>query len=136
MSAPVLALRRAILDRLSADPQLASLMGGGVRLHDEPPRAAEPVYAVFGDAVARDWSTGSDRGHEHEMAILVWARPGSARSALAAAERMAALLDGADLTPEGARLVLMRVAAIEADRDPPSQLARATLRLRALTETA
>ncbi len=56
-----------------SDAALAALMGGTVRLYDEPPRAAEPVYAVFGDAAARDWSTGSDAGHAHEAAIVVWA---------------------------------------------------------------
>ena len=134
MSGPILALRAAILARLSADAELASLMGGAVRLHDEPPRAAEPVYAVFGDAMARDWSSDSGRGHEHEAAILVWAKPGSAKTALVAAERMADLLHDANLALEGHRLVLIRVTATEAHRDEKSNLARATLRLSAVTE--
>jgi Protein of unknown function (DUF3168) len=134
MSGPILALRAAILARLSADAELASLMGGSVRLHDEPPRAAEPVYAVFGDAAARDWSNDGGRGHEHEAAIVVWAKPGSAKTALLAAERMADLLHDAALALAGHRLVLLRVTATEADRDDKANLARATLRLRALTE--
>ncbi|MFL5171850.1 MAG: DUF3168 domain-containing protein, partial [Microvirga sp.] len=48
MSGPILALRAAILAHLLGDAELAALMGGTVRLYDEPPRAAEPVYAVFG----------------------------------------------------------------------------------------
>jgi hypothetical protein len=43
MTSPILALRAAILTTLEADAALALLMGGSVRLHDEPPRAAEPV---------------------------------------------------------------------------------------------
>jgi Protein of unknown function (DUF3168) len=109
-------------------------MGGAVRLHDEPPRAAEPIYAVFGDAMARDWSSDSGRGHEHEAAILVWAKPGSAKTALVAAERMADLLHDGALALLGHRLVLLRVTAIESGRDERANLARATLRLRALTE--
>jgi hypothetical protein len=134
VTSPILALRAAILARLQPDAELAHLMGGAVRLHDEPPRAAEPVYAVFGDVLARDWSTGSDRGHEQEAAIVVWAKPGSAKTALAAAERIAALLDDAALTLAGHRLVLLRVAAIESARDGEANLFRATLRLRAVTE--
>jgi hypothetical protein len=133
VTSPILALRAAILARLQPDAELADLMGGAVRLHDEPPRAAEPVYAVFGDVLARDWSTGSDRGHEQEAAIVVFATPGSAKTALAAAERVAELLDDAPLTPTGHRLVLLRVAAIESGRDGDN-LFRATLRLRAVTE--
>ena len=134
MSGPILALRGAILARLSTDAELASLMGGIVRLHDEPPRAAEPVYAVFGDAVARDWSSDGSRGHEHEAAIAVWAKPGSAKTALLAAERMADLLHDAALALIGHRLALLRVTAVESGRDDKANLARATLRLRALTE--
>jgi uncharacterized protein DUF3168 len=71
MSGPILALRAAILSHLSGDAELATLMGGTVRLYDEPPRAAEPVYAVFGDAAARDWPSDGGRGHEHALAIVV-----------------------------------------------------------------
>ena len=132
MSGPILALRAAFLSHLSGDAELATLMGGTVRLYDEPPRAAEPVYAVFGDAAARDWSSDGSRGHEHALAIVVWAKSGSAKTALAAAERMADLLHDASLALAGHRLVLIR--AIEGDRDDKTSLARATLRLRALTE--
>jgi Protein of unknown function (DUF3168) len=128
VTAPILALRAAILAATQGDAALAALMGGAVRIHDEPPRAAEPVYAVFGDAAARDWSTGADRGHVHEATIVVWAREGSARSALLAAEHIAAF------ALPGHRLVSLRVVAMEAGRDADTRLARATLRLRAVTE--
>jgi hypothetical protein len=130
----ILALRGAILAHVQADTMLAALMGGAVRLHDEPPRAAEPVYAVFGDAAARDWSTGSDAGHAHEAAIVVWAREGGARAALDAAARLEALLHEAALTLDGHRLVSLRVTALETTRDDKTNLARVTLRITALTE--
>lgn len=56
MTSPLLALRGAILDRIADDAALAALMGGEVRLYDEPPRGAQPVYTVFGDGQARDES--------------------------------------------------------------------------------
>jgi len=136
MTSPILALRAAILAVTQDDLELQSLMGGVVRLYDEPPRAAEPVYAVFGEASARDWSTGSDRGHEQGASIAVWAREGSARSALLVADRLSALLEGAGLALGGHRLVALRVGAIEAARDAATGLARVTLRLRAVTEVA
>ena len=91
MSGPILALRRAILETAQADAELAAAMGGHVRLHDEPPRAAEPVYGVFGSVTAKDWSTDTDRGHEQDLAVVLWAKAGSSRSALLAAERLAVL---------------------------------------------
>ena len=134
MTSPLLALRGAILARVQADAALAALMGGTVRFYDEPPRAAEPVYAVFGEASARDWSTDLDGGHEHAAAITVYASPGSVRDALLAAERIAALIDDAPLALAGHRLVNLRVTAIETGRDTESQLSLVTLRLRAVTE--
>jgi hypothetical protein len=136
MTSPVLALRRAILETAEADAELKELMGGALRLHDEPPRAAEPVYALFGDVTAGDWSTDFDRGHEQDLSLVVWAEPGSARSALGVAERFAALLDDAPLTLDGHRLVNLRVTEIASARDKDTQLTRVTLRLRAVTEVA
>ena len=134
MTGPVLALRAAILARLSADAAVATLMGGALRLYDEPPRGAEPVYAVFGTADAKDWSSDGSRGHEQAAAIVVYAKPGSALSGLQAAERIAELLEDATLALVDHRLVTLRVIAFAADRDEASNLARATVHLRAVTE--
>jgi len=134
MTSPILALRRAILDVASTDAELRSLMGGSLRLYDEPPRAAEPLYALFGDASATDWSTDLDRGHEQSLNIVVWSERGGARTALVAAERFAAILDEAALTLDGHRLVNLRVTALSSARDKDTQLTRVTLNLRAVTE--
>ncbi|WP_445501828.1 DUF3168 domain-containing protein [Microvirga sp. G4-2] len=134
MTSPILALRRAILEAASGDAELMTLMGGTLRLYDEPPRNAEPVYALFGDVTAQDWSTDTDRGHQQDLTIVVWSERGSARTGLSAAERFAALLDDAPLTLDGHRLVNLRVAEIASARDKDTQLARVTLHLRAVTE--
>jgi hypothetical protein len=136
MISPILSLRGAIVAATQGDAELTSLMGGSGHIHDEAPRAAEPVYAVFGDASARDWSTGSERGHEHDATVVVWAREGSARSALLAAERIATLLDGAALTLVDHRLVHLRTTSIDVRRDGGTGLAQVTVRLRAVTEVA
>jgi hypothetical protein len=136
MSCPILALRRAILAVAYNDAELAALMGGQVRLYDEPPRAADPVYGVFGSASARDWSTDTDRGHEQTVTLVIWAKAGSARTALLVAERISVLLDDASLSLDGHRLVNLRVTSTDADRERDSNLARATVRLRAVTEVA
>jgi len=136
MTSPVLALRRAILNAAGADERLTSLMGGSLRLHDEPPRGTEPVYALFGDVTAKDWSTDFDRGHEQDFVIAVWAERGSAGTALTVAERLAAILDDAPLALDGHRLVNLRVTEIASRRDRDTQLLRVSLRLRAVTEVA
>lgn len=136
MTSPVLSLRRAIVEIAAADAELRALMGDTLRLYDEPPRAAEPVYAVFGDVKAADWSTDLDRGHEQDLSIVVWSERGGARAALTVAERFAAILDDAPLAPEGHSLVNLRVTELASERDRDSGLARVTLRLRAVTQVA
>ena len=136
MTSPVLALRRAILDAASGDAELRALMGGSLRLYDEPPRGAEPVYALFGDVKAEDWSTDLDRGHAQSVDLVIWSEKGGARTALMVADRFFAILDDASLTVEGHRLVNLRVTEITSIRDKESGLARVTLRLRAVTEVA
>ncbi len=134
MSGPILALRQALLARLTDDGDLAQAMDGTVHLYDETPRAAPPIYAVFGDARARDWPGDLMEGHEHDLQIVVWARPGSSASALIVADLMAESLHDAALTLVDHRLVSLRVTACEISRDERSGLGRAVLRLRAVTE--
>jgi len=131
---PLLALRAAILSHLAADADLARLMGGTVRLYDEPPRGVSPVYAVFGEAEAADDSVDGARRHRHALALAVFGRPGSSRSAIDAAEAMAGLLDDADLPLDGHALVALRVREIAASRDERTGETRAALTLRAVTE--
>jgi len=131
---PLLALRAGLIARFSGDAALAALLGGKVRLHDEPPRGSVPVYALFGEAEIADDSVDGAERHRHSHAIAVIAKPGSVRTALDAAERMAALLADAALPLQGCRLVTLRVRAIRATRDARTGEARATLALEAVTE--
>ena len=132
---PLLALRAGLIARFSADAALAALLGGRVRLYDEPPRGSIPVYAVFGDAEIQDDSVDFAERHRHRHDIAVIARPGSVRTALDAAARMAALLADTAMPLTGCRLVTLRVRAIEAHCDARTGEARARLTLEAVTET-
>jgi len=136
VTSPILALRAALLARLSGDAALAVLMGGTVQVYDEPPRGAVPVYALFGDAEARDDSVDGAGRYLLSQALAVVARPGSAGTALAAAARMAALL--ADLGPDlpGHVLIRLRIRSVSAARDERSGEARANLLIEAVAETA
>lgn len=131
---PLLALRAALLAALAADAELARLMGGRVRVHDEPPRGAAPVYAVFGPSETRDESVDGARRHGHRLALILFGRPGSSRSAVEAAGRAALLLHEALLAPAGHALTLLRVETLACARDERSGETRATLTLQAVTE--
>ena len=132
MTSPVLALRAAIRAICAGDGALAELMDPTI--HDEAPRGDPPVYATFGDVSLRDSSTSTESGHEQDFEILVWAKPGSAASGLAASDRIATLLDDASPALAGHRLVALSARAMEAERDAASRSTRIALNLRALTE--
>ncbi|MDJ1159028.1 DUF3168 domain-containing protein [Chelatococcus sp. SYSU_G07232] len=89
---------------------------------------------VFGDQRLTDRSTASDRGHEQEVTLVIWAKGLGARAALEAAERIRVLLDDAALTLAGHRLVLLAVTRCELKRDERARAARVALTLRAVTE--
>lgn len=135
---PLLALRAGLIARFAADAALAALLGGRVRLYDEPPRGTLPVYALFGDAEIADESVDGAKRHRHSHAIAVIAQAGSVRTALDAASRMAALLRDAPtplvLPLAGCRLVTLRVRAVRTRRDARTGEARATLTVEAVTE--
>ncbi|MCJ2090840.1 DUF3168 domain-containing protein [Methylobacterium sp. E-005] len=131
---PLLALRAGLIARFTPDATLAGLLGGRVRLYDEPPRGTFPVYALFGDAEIQDDAVDGAERHRHSHEIAVIARPGSVRTALDAAERMAALLADTAMPLAGCRLVTLRVRAIKAHRDARTGEARASLTVEAVTE--
>lgn len=129
----VVSLRKALHAALAADAALAALLGGA-RIHDEAPRGAEPPYLTFGDARARDWSTGTDKGAEHALVIDVWTEHRGGRASMLIAARVEALLHDAALTLEGHRLVNLRFEQAEARREAQGRFSRASLRFRAVTE--
>lgn len=130
---PISALKTALVSLLAGDPTLTSLMGGQ-KVFDDVPRGQATPYVAFGDAIARENGTASDRGHVTELTLLVWSRQGGSQEALAIAGRIEALTDDASLTLSGHRLVLLRVAATDVRRTPEKDLTRVSLRLRAITE--
>ena len=133
---PILAMRAGLGALFAADAALGALMGGTVRLYDEPPRGAKPVYAMFGDAEVVDDSVDGAQRHRHTHRLVVFARPGSTRTGLDAAARMAALVAGAAPPLPGHVLVRLNVQSVSVRRDESTGEARAVLVLDAVTEAA
>ncbi len=69
-----LAMQRLLFTALG---DIAGISG----VHDGPPVDAAPPYLVIGADLVTDWSTKTETGHEHRIAINVWdAGPGTARA--------------------------------------------------------
>lgn len=135
MTSSAIAVRKAIHATLAADAELVVLLGGA-RVYDEAPREAMPPYVTFGDLQTRDWSTSTDHGAEHFIALNVWSNQRGAREALAIAERVRALIDDQPLNLDGHRLVGARFTQLETRRENAGRHTRASLRFRVVTEPA
>lgn len=133
---PDLALHKALLDHLRADPGLAALLGDPPRIHDEPP--AQPVWpmVVFGRAETRLWGGVDGEGLEHSLTLTCLSRFEGAEEAKAVVAALRARLHDADLTLDGWRLVNLRVTYGDVFRAADARTLLGVVRLRAVTEAA
>lgn len=134
-ASPVVALRKAIIARLSTDAALLAALSGA-KIYDEAPRAIEPPYLLFADTQMRDWSTPESQGAEQFSTLSVISTQRGSREALDIAQRVVELLNEASLAVEGHHLVDLRHLALETRREHNGRLARVNLRFRATTESA
>lgn len=135
MSSVSLELQKAVFQTLSVDAGLTGLLGGS-RIYNDVPRGAALPYVTLGESTVRDWSTGSDEGHEHLLTISVWSRANGEREVHQILAAVEAALDDAALTVVGARLVNLRHEFSEIRRDVDGETSRGLMRLRAVTEAA
>lgn len=128
-------LQKAVVERLSADPAILAITGTG-RIFDRRITRAEPPYLVFGEAVARDFSTGDDEGGgtEHRFEIEAWTKQNGRKQAVELADAVRAALHDRDLALEGATLINLRHERTLSRRATKSGLHLARLRFRAVTE--
>ena len=95
MPDPSFALRKAIHARLGGDAALAALLPPAQSVFDEVPRGREPPYVALGEGTVKDWSTASDRGHEHQLVLaVVVASEGGVRQVFAIADAVVRIARG------------------------------------------
>jgi len=129
------ALRAAIYDALIADGALTSVLGGP-SVYDEPPRAAAFPYVTLGEARISDFSTGGERGEEHQLTLHAWSRQGGHREAHLITGALLQALDDAPLTLADHRLINLRFALADVRRESDGRTYHALVRFRAVTEPA
>jgi Protein of unknown function (DUF3168) len=126
-------LQKAIYAALAADVPLGALLGGA-RVYDDVPRGIEPPYITFGQSTVRDWSTGTDPGHEHLFTLHVWTRVNGERLAHQIMSAVRDRLHDGALTLTGFRLVNMRHEFSDSTREPDGETIHGVVRFRAITE--
>ena len=127
------ALRAAIHDALVADAPLTALLGGP-RVYDEPPPNVAFPYVTLGEARVGDFSTGSERGEEHQLTLHAWSRQGGHKEAHLIAGALLQALDDAPLSLADHRLVNLRFTIADVRREADGRTYHALVRFRAVTE--
>jgi hypothetical protein len=127
------ALRAAVLDALTSDARVTSVLGGP-KIYDEPPRAAAFPYVTLGEARIADFSAGNERGEEHQLTLHAWSRQGGHREAHVIAGALMQALDDAPLALADHHLVNFRFAVADVRREGDGRTYHALVRFRAVTE--
>lgn len=132
MSHPIVDLQTALVTALRADAELAGLVGEAI--HDAPPPGAVAPYVVIArhDVVPRDGDLAP--GHEHRVALHIWADRPSRMAALEIAERVLAVAES--FATEAIAITHGRHERTDTAIDLDTGQARAVLSLRFFTEPA
>jgi hypothetical protein len=128
-----LLLRKAIVLALRSDVDLVSRLGGP-KIYDEGSTPTQMPYVVFGDSRAKDWSTASDQGAEHALALDVWSEHRGVSEVLEISALIATALSAAALSVPGYRIILLSQQSIETRRQNSGRHARARLMFRITIE--
>ena len=126
------ALQQAAFAALSSDATVKSLLGDPARIFDDVPRDAAMPYVTIGEDGMSDWSTATDTGSQHALAIHAWSRAAGRKEVKGIADAVRVVLDGAALSVTG--LIDLRFLSAEYSRESDGITYHATLRFRATLE--
>ncbi|MFZ5670890.1 MAG: DUF3168 domain-containing protein [Pseudomonadota bacterium] len=129
---PDLALHKALLEHLRADPAVAALVGG--RIWDAPPDEPDWPYVLFGRAESRPWGGLDGEGVEHAVTLTCHSRFEGAEEARAIVAALRACLHNAAPAVDGWRLVNLRATYADVFRAAAGRAVQGVVRLRAVTE--
>lgn len=132
MSMAAWPLQKALYAALAGDAALAALVGA--RIYDDPPGEGALPYVQIGDGGETDWSTASEAGSEHQLAIHVWSRAGGRMEARAVLSAVHDALHEAALDLDGNRLVNLRFVLAQVWREDDGETYHGMARFRAVTE--
>ena len=127
-----LALRSAIRSAALNNQALAAAVNAS--FYDGAPRDAVFPFVTFGDVSLRDWSTGLDRGLEHQLTLEIWSLQPGHGEVLKLADQLQIFLQSASLTLQGFQLIDLRFLWFEARREANGRFAKGRMRFRAITE--
>lgn len=133
MSLAANALAASVFARLAADPSLTALVGPD-GISDHPRFSAAMPHVLIGAIETGDFSTFTEDGEEHLIAIEIWSEARGHHEAGAIAAAIHRALDGAGLVLDGADLVDLSWRSTRTRHDGRSDCHVTDMRFRAVTE--
>ncbi|MEQ1615185.1 MAG: DUF3168 domain-containing protein [Hyphomicrobiaceae bacterium] len=127
------ALQKALHAQLITDAALNAVLGAP-RIYDDVPRQPTFPYVTYGGSTVRDWSTGTDDGHEHAITLHAWSRGAGRKPTHELLGALEAALDQQPLALDGHRLISIRHEFSDVRREADGETWHGILRLRAVTE--
>ncbi|MEO0329399.1 MAG: DUF3168 domain-containing protein [Pseudomonadota bacterium] len=132
---PAILLQAEIYSVLAASTNLINALGSSA-IFDDVPKNAKPPYVTFGDTLHFDWSTGTETGFEHQIALDVWSARRGRKEALNIIQIIQNELENLSETFDDYVIVNLTHESTEIVKDADRDLFRATLNLRITTELA
>lgn len=129
-----IALQKAIYEALIADAGLLAELGGAF-VFDSVPINQDLPFVQFGKISSTDWSTNSDRGEEHEIAILIWSCHKGRKQLLDLAQICEDAITSLFGIHEGHHIIDMQLTETVSQHDVKSGNFKATLTFRCVTES-
>lgn len=133
MTHPALALQAALYSRLSSSTEIASLLGGEF-IFDDVPQSQKPPYIVFAEGLHNDWSTGTEDGMEHSIALNVWSNQNGRKQAITIAGAITEAFADLPMQLDDHALVNFTHEFTEVSKDQETEFFLAKLNFRAVTE--
>ncbi|OCJ18090.1 hypothetical protein A6U87_04065 [Rhizobium sp. AC44/96] len=128
-------LLTAIHALLSEDAELTAMIGPDA-IRDRLVAGRKLPCIVVGELTSNDYSTSTEEGEEHLLALEIWSDAAGRRQVQTIVERLHALLQDAALGLATHHLVGVRHLATRTRREPKTRLHVAEMRFRAVTEPA
>ncbi len=133
MTSAALPLQSAIRSLLAADAVLTGLLGAA-RIFDGAPRDTPVPFVSLDDIVSKRRDGLAATIEEHRITLRVWSKAGGKSEAMAAADRIVALLDDAAPILAGHRVIRLLIEQTESRLAKDRLSAETALRFLALTE--
>lgn len=126
-------LQKNIYETLSSDTTITALLGGA-HIYDRVPRHVVPPYITLGQSVARDWSTGTEEGHEHILTLHIWSQVNGKKQTFEIISALRDALHDTDLQLTDHHLINLRHEFSDARVEADGEHMHGIIRYRAVTE--